>query len=194
MAVTVDLAERALAFPAPRRRERWRYGWYVLRRSPSGLLGLAFLAIVLLASALGPSLWDRDPAETNPTETLLAPSAAHPFGTDNYGRDLLARVFEGTRLDLGVALVVALVASCGGTLIGVAAGYLGGRVDQVVMRFTDVLMAFPGFVLAIGIAAVLGNDIRTEITAIAIAYTPVMIRVVRAHTLVLRSAGYVTAS
>jgi peptide/nickel transport system permease protein len=194
MAATADVAERGYSFPASRRRERWRYGWYVLRRSPSGLFGLAVLAIVLVAAAFGPSLWTLDPDATDPAATLLSPSAAHPFGTDNYGRDILARVFHGVRLDLGVALVVALVATVAGTVIGVATGYLGGRVDQIAMRVTDVLMAFPSFILAIGIAAVLGNDIRNVITAISVAYTPVMIRVVRAHTLGLRSAQYVLAS
>lgn len=194
MAATAEVADRAFVFPASRRRERWRYGWYVLRRSPSGLLGLALLAIVLFAAAFGPSLWTLDPAATDPANTIVAPNADHPFGTDNYGRDLLARTFHGARLDLGVAVVVALVATVVGTLAGVASGYLGGRVDQVVMRVTDVLMAFPGFILAIGIAAVLGNDIRNVITAVAVAYTPVMIRVVRAHTLGLRSAQYITAS
>ena len=194
MAATADVTERGFVFPVPRRRERWRYGWYVLRRSPSGLLGLGVLAIVLLAAAFGPSLWTRDPAATDPAQTLVAPNAANPFGTDNYGRDLLSRTFHGARLDLGVAVVVTLVATIAGTVIGVASGYLGGRFDQVAMRITDVLMAFPGFILAIGIAAVLGNDIRNVITAIAVAYTPVMTRVVRAHALSLRSAPYVLAS
>jgi peptide/nickel transport system permease protein len=194
MAATADVAERGFAVPASRRREQWRYGWYVLRRSPSGLLGLAVLAIVLFAALFGPSLWTRDPAATNPRNTLVAPNADDPFGTDNYGRDLLARTLHGARLDLGVALIVAVVATIAGTVIGIASGYLGGRFDQIAMRFTDVLMAFPGFILAIGIAAVLGNEIRNVVTAIAIAYTPVMIRVVRAHTLGLRSAQYIVAS
>jgi peptide/nickel transport system permease protein len=194
MAVTVDVAERPLVAPAGRRFERWRYGWYVLRRSPSGLLGLVLLTAVLLAAALGPSLWDVDPAATDPAQTLSPPSADHPFGTDNYGRDILSRVFHGARLDLGIAVVVAAIATAVGTALGIAAGYLGGRVDQIGMRVNDVMLAFPGFVLAIGIAAVLGNDTRNVVTAVAIAYTPVMIRVVRAHALALRSAQYVVAS
>src|SRR5215213_6034813 len=100
MAATADLAERAFTVPTSRRRDRWRYGWYVLRRSPSGLLGFVVLAVVLFAAAFGPSLWPHDPAETDPANTLVAPNASHPFGTDNYGRDLLARTFHGTRLDL----------------------------------------------------------------------------------------------
>ena len=194
MAATVDLTEHAIVVPTSRRRERWRYGWYVLRRSPSGLLGLVMLAIVLFGAAFGPSLWSQDPAATDTSNTLAPPNADHPFGTDSYGRDILARTFHGARLDFGIAVVVALVATLVGTAIGVAAGYLAGRFDQIAMRGTDVLMAFPGFILAIGIAAVLGNDIRNVITAIAIAYTPVMIRIVRAHTLGLRSAQYVVAS
>lgn len=194
MAATFDIAERPLFAPAGRRYERWRYGWYVLRRSPSGLLGLAFLAAVLLAAAFGPSLWTVAPAATDPANTLAAPSGAHPFGTDNYGRDSLSRVFHGARLDLGIAVVVAAIASVLGAVVGIASGYLGGRVDQVLMRFNDVMLAFPGFVLAIGIAAVLGNDTRNVVTAVAIAYTPVMVRVVRAHALALRSAQYVVAS
>ena len=167
--------------------------WYSVRRSASAQVGIVLLALVLVAAVAGPALWRTDPAATG-AHPLVAPAIALPFGSDQYGRDLLSRVLNGIRLDIAIAVFVAVLATVLGALIGVLAGYAGGWVEQALMRVIDVMLAFPGFILALAIAVFLGNDIRNVIVAIAIAYTPVMVRLVRGHALALRSAEFVVAS
>lgn len=169
------------------------YVWYKVRRSVSAQLGIVLLGAVLVIAIAGPALWRTDPAATG-AHPQQAPNLLLPFGSDQYGRDLLSRVLNGARLDIAIALLVALLATMLGALIGVIAGYVGGWIELVLMRVTDVMLAFPGFILALAIAAFLGNDIRNVIVAIAIAYTPVMVRLVRGHVLALRSAPYILAS
>ena len=174
-------------------RARSSYAWYAVRRSPSAQAGIALLALVLIVAIAGPVVWHTDPAATD-ARPLSAPDGSLPFGSDQYGRDLLSRVLNGVRLDLAIALVVALLATVAGALIGILVGYLAGWVDQVLMRVVDVMLAFPGFILALAIAAFLGNDIRNVVVAIAIAYTPVMVRLVRGQALSLRNAQFILAS
>jgi len=145
-------------------------------------------------AALGPLVVKADPLETVAALARHAPTAAHPFGTAAAGRDILSRVINAIRLDLGLALVISALATALGATVGLISGYVGGRLDQVLMRIIDILMAFPGFILAVSVAAVLGNNIRTVILAIAIAYTPVAVRVVRSQVLSLREAPFVEAS
>jgi peptide/nickel transport system permease protein len=184
---------------APERKEpSWSrhgsgYVWYAIRRSVSAQFGLVLLVAVLLVAVAGPAVWSADPAATS-SNTLAAPSLSLPFGSDQYGRDILSRVLNGIRIDIAIAVFVAVLATVVGAVLGVLAGYMGGWVEQLVMRFTDVMLAFPGFILALAIAAFLGNDIRNVILAIGIAYTPVMIRLVRGHALSLRSASFILSS
>lgn len=174
-------------------RRRSGYVWYVVRRSMSAQIGIVLLAAVLVVAIAGPLVWPADPAATS-SNTLASPSVALPFGSDQYGRDILSRVLNGIRIDIAIAVFVTLLATVVGALVGVLAGYMGGWVEQVVMRFTDVMLAFPAFILALAIAAFLGNDIRNVILAIGIAYTPVMVRLVRGHALSLRSAQFILSS
>jgi peptide/nickel transport system permease protein len=167
--------------------------WYTVRRSTSAQAGIVLLAIILIAALSGPALWTIDPAATD-AQPLSPPDLGLPFGSDQFGRDLLSRVLNGVRLDLVIALLVALLATMLGSVIGVLVGYFGGWVDQVLMRVTDVMLAFPGFILALSIAAFLGNDIRNVIVAIAIAYTPVMVRLVRGQAMSLRNSPFILAS
>ena len=174
-------------------RHRSGYVWYTIRRSVSAQFGLVLLAAVLLVAVAGPAVWSADPAATS-SNTLASPSLSLPFGSDQYGRDILSRVLNGIRIDIAIAVFVAVLATAVGAVFGVLAGYVGGWVEQLVMRLTDVMLAFPGFILALAIAAFLGNDIRNVILAIGIAYTPVMIRLVRGHALSLRSASFILSS
>ena len=176
-----------------RRRRRSDYVLYAIRQSVSAQFGLVLLAAVLLVAVAGPAAWPVDPAATS-SNTLAAPSLSLPFGSDQYGRDILSRVLNGIRIDIAIAVFVAALATVVGALFGVLAGYMGGWVEQAVMRVTDVMLAFPGFILALAIAAFLGNDIRNVILAIGIAYTPVMIRLVRGHALSLRNAQFILSS
>jgi peptide/nickel transport system permease protein len=156
--------------------------------------GVVILIVVILASTVGVAFVPYHPLGVAAEVKLQPPSAAHPMGTDNFGRDMLARVLYGIRLDLRIAFMVAFTALSVGTLVGTFSGYYGGRVDDVVMRITDVMMAFPSFVLAMAITAMLGNTIPNVIIAIAISYMPFFIRLTRGEVLSARELGYAEAA
>jgi len=167
---------------------------YVVAENP--VTGLAFVLFVLIVAAalFGPSLVPYDPLASNTAAALQPPSAAHWFGTDQLGRDIFSRVVVATRLDLGIAVAsVALVFVLGG-LAGVAAGYFGGWTDRIVGRIADTIMAFPLFVLAMGIVAALGNTVTNIVIATAIINFPLYARVARAEANVRREAGFVQAA
>ena len=176
------------------RATRLRSAWRIARGYPSLLLGSILLALILLVAIAGPLIIRSDPLDTMPRHARAAPSAEFPFGNDASGRDILSRVVHAVRLDLAVVCVVALAATTGGTLIGLLSGYVGGLADQILMRLVDILMAFPGFLLALTVTAVLGNNIQTIVFALGVAYSPVIIRVVRAQALSLREAPFIEAA
>lgn len=158
------------------------------------LLGFLALGIVLALALLGPVLVSYQPNKPNPSVTLSAPSREHPMGTDQYGRDVLSRVVHAARLDLRIAASITLLALTFGSIIGGIIGFYGGFFEDVVMRIVDVLLAFPGFVLALGITAMLGNSTRNVIIAVAVAYLPYYIRLVRGEMLTLRELEYASAA
>ena len=158
--------------------------------------GIAFGLFVLLVvcAIFGPYVVPYDPLASNTVQALKPPSAQHWFGTDQLGRDIFSRVVVATRLDMGIAIFsVALVFVLGG-LAGVAAGFFGGWIDQVVGRLADTIMAFPLFVLAMGIVAALGNTVTNIVLATAIINFPLYARLARAEANVRREAGYVQAA
>lgn len=190
MMATTDTALPVLVRPAARPR-----AWWSQVRSHRGILvGLALLTVMVLIAVVGPALVSYDPLDTMPVHARKAPSAEFPFGNDNSGRDILSRVVYAIGLDLQVALIVAVVATVAGAAIGLLSGYVGGMFDQVLMRVVDIMMAFPGFLLAVTVTAVLGNNVRTIVLALGIAYAPVAVRVVRAQALTLRESQFVEAS
>jgi peptide/nickel transport system permease protein len=167
---------------------------HVISENP--VTGLAFGLFVLLAlcAILGPLIAPYDPLASDVAAKLHPPSLHHWFGTDEYGRDILSRVMVATRLDLGIAIFsVALVFALGG-LSGVAAGFFGGWTDLAVGRIADTIMAFPLFVLAMGIVAALGNTVTNVVIATAIINFPLYARVARAEANVRREAGFVQAA
>ncbi len=155
--------------------------------------GVTILAVMMLVGIIGPFLVG-DPLDTNPFETLRSPSWSHPFGTDEYGRDVLTRAVHAIRLDLGLGLATALSAMVVGTAIGVVAGFWGGRIGGFIMRATDVLLAFPGFVLAMLLVAALGNSIPKVMLAVGLAFVPYFVRLARAQVLAEREHEYVQAA
>jgi peptide/nickel transport system permease protein len=157
------------------------------------LAGGTLLGLLLLAALLGPVV-DRDSATSTAYGILHTPSGRHLFGTDEVGRDVLVRVFHAIRLDLVLALVIGGLASAAGALIGLFSGFAGGIVDLVVMRVVDVMMSIPVFILALITAVVLGNTEQTMVLAIAFAYTPVAVRIVRSQVLLLRELPMVETS
>ncbi len=165
-----------------------------LARHVGARVGGALLLAVLVGAVGAPVLTRHDPVEIAPVRRLQGPSAAHPLGTDMYGRDTLSRVLHGGRVSLAVgALAVGLALAVGGS-IGVASGFLGGWADTLVMRLSDVLLAFPAILLAIALLAFLGGGFWNVVLAIAIVYTAPFSRVARAAVLTVRHEEYVDAA
>ena len=165
----------------------------LVRRYPMASVGVVIMFVYLMTAIFGP-LFVGDPLETVPGEALVGPSSEHFFGTDRFGRDVFTRAVVAARLDVFVGIVIALIAACLGSVIGVVAGYFGGLFDEIVMRLTDIVLAFPGFVLALILVAALGDSIPNVVGAVAIAYTPYFIRLTRARALAEREREYVDAA
>jgi len=171
-----------------------RHGRYVLGENP--VTGLAFGLFVLLVvlAAAGPWLVPYDPLASNTAEALKPPSRAHWFGTDQLVRDLLSRVVVATRLDLTISICAVMIAFAVGSVAGVAGGFYGGWTDRLVGRLLDTIMAFPLFVLAMGIVAALGNTVANIVYATAIINVPFYARLARSEVMVRREAGFIEAA
>jgi peptide/nickel transport system permease protein len=152
-----------------------------------------FLGLVVLA-IFGRAIAPYDPLASNSAVALQPPSAAHWFGTDQLGRDILSRVMVATQLDLGIAVLAVALSFLVGSLLGTLAGYFGGWSDRLISRGIDTLMAFPLFVLAMGLVAALGNTVTNIIYATAIINLPLYTRVIRSEILIRREAGFVEAA
>jgi peptide/nickel transport system permease protein len=174
--------------------ETLRHARYVLGENPVTALAFAMLLAFALCAALGPALAPYDPLASDTADALSGPSLAHWFGTDQLGRDILSRLVVATRLDLGIAFASVALAFGIGTLSGLVAGYRGGWVDRVVGRAVDTIMAFPLFVLAMGIVAALGNSVANIVYATAIINLPIYARLARAEANVRRDAGFIEAA
>ncbi|MGJ4948487.1 ABC transporter permease [Bradyrhizobium sp. HKCCYLS20291] len=167
---------------------------YVLAENKVTGFAFGLLVVILFAAIFGPWIVPYDPLTSDTAAALKPPSAAHWFGTDQLGRDIFSRVVVASRLDTFIAVAsVALVFFMGG-LAGVAAGFFGGWTDRIVGRVADTIMAFPLFVLAMGIVAALGNTVQNIIIATAIVNFPLYARVARAEANVRRNAGFVQAA
>lgn len=162
--------------------------------NPLNLIGLVVVGGFVLLSLFGTLLAPHDPYAQDITGAkLLGPSLNHPMGTDELGRDVLSRVMAGTRVSLQVAVVVLGFAVVLGTVVGAVAGYFGKIVDEVLMRITDMFLAFPALILAIAIAATLGRDLRNTMIALSTVFWPWYARLVRAQVLSIRERDFVTA-
>ncbi len=167
---------------------------YVLTENPVTLFAFGLFGFILLCAIFGPWIAPYNPLQTNAAMALKPPSAMHWFGTDSLGRDIFSRVLVATRLDLGIAFASVVLTFAIGALAGIAAGFFGGWVDRVVGRLADTIMAFPLFVLAMGIVAALGNSVGNIVLATAIINTPLYARVARAEANIRRNAGFVEAA
>ena len=190
------------AVPAPGLRGgalRDRLGVLVrgLRRDRLAVLGAVIVVLVvliaLLAQWLAPHPADAGTA-TDPVNSLLAPSWSHPFGTDTVGRDILSRVIFGARTSLRIAIESLAIAALIGIPLGVAAGYLGGWVDDVIMRITDIFLAFPALLLALALVAVINPSVGNASIAIAVTWWPWYTRLIRAQASAIASTGYVASA
>jgi peptide/nickel transport system permease protein len=174
--------------------EALRHARYVLGENPVTGFAFGLFTIFVLCALLGPALVPYDPLASNTAQALNPPSAAHLFGTDQLGRDIFSRVVVATRLDLGIAVTSVALAFGIGTLGGLVGGYFGGWADRIIGRIVDTIMAFPLFVLAMGIVAALGNTLANIIYATAIINLPIYARLARTEANVRREAGFVEAA
>jgi peptide/nickel transport system permease protein len=158
------------------------------------LCGGLVVLFYLLTALVGPLLVTKDPNAQDVTNQLRGPSLAAPFGTDHFGRDILARTVHGTRASIGIALAAVTIATAVGLAVGALAGYFGGWADQALMRYIDLQMSFPSLVLFIIILAFLGNAIPFLILALAIGYMPSMARIARGSVLAVRQENYIMAA
>jgi peptide/nickel transport system permease protein len=171
-----------------------RHSRHVLAENPVTGFAFALFLLIVLAAMFGPEIAPYDPLASNTAQALKPPSAQHWFGTDQLGRDVFSRVIVATRLDFFIAVAsVALVFVMGG-LAGVAAGFFAGWTDRIVGRIADTIMAFPLFVLAMGIVAALGNNVQNIVLATAIVNFPLYVRIARAEANVRREVGFVEAA
>src|SRR5215211_8087375 len=172
----------------------WRDAGRRLARDRAALAGLLVIALLIFVAIVAPTLTPYPPNDQSFRIKLEAPSSDHLLGTDEFGRDVFSRVLIGTRVALGVGIVPVVIALLLGVSLGLVAGYFGGRIDQVVMRFVDVLLAFPWLLLAIGIMAILGPGIQNVVIAVAIVYIPAFARIVRGSVLSIKEKEYVEAA
>lgn len=168
-------------------------GW-VIRSNPVTAVALSGLSLLAAIALAAPWIMPNDPYVTDVAIALQPPSAAHWFGTDQLGRDVLSRIIASTRLDLAIAASAVGISFALGALIGAVCGYIGGRTDRAVGRAVDVLMAFPLFVLAMAMVAALGNSVENIVIATAVINLPFYIRFARAEVNVRRDAGWVEAA
>jgi len=164
------------------------------RRNPLGALGLFLIVSLMLMAVFAPQIATHDPYEINVAERLQAPSAKHLFGTDATGRDVFSRVVHGSRISLRVAVMVIAIAGTIGAVIGAAAGYLGGLASEILMRITDVVLAFPTLVLALAVNAALGPGLESAMLAISLVWWTGYARMIRAQVLAAKNELYVEAA
>jgi peptide/nickel transport system permease protein len=168
--------------------------WRVLRRHPLMLVGGTMVAVLILLAIFAPLVVAHSPFDISLGPSMAPPSSDLIFGTDKLGRDLFARIVYGSRTTLLVSLPSVALAILAGLLFGLTAGYLGGRADQIIMRLMDILLAFPGLLLAMAIVAILGPSIPNLLITIAVLYVPSMSRIVRAPVLAVKETEYILAA
>ncbi|EMA26842.1 MULTISPECIES: nickel transporter permease [Haloarcula] len=173
------------------KRQGWTDG---LTADRLGQFGIGVVLTLLVLAALGPVVSPYDPAEQDLSNRLESPSLSHPFGTDQLGRDVLTRLLHGARFSLGIAVAVTTVRLLVGTAVGLVAGYAGGWVDEALMRLVDTLLAFPGIVLALVIAGILGPSLVNVMLALAVVGWASYARLVRSSVLSLREREFVTTA
>jgi peptide/nickel transport system permease protein len=173
---------------------RWYAGWRTFARNRLAVSGLVIVLLLVLLAIFAPVLAPFPPFEGDLVKTrLLPPSTVHWLGTDDQGRDIYSRLLYGSRITLMVVILVAILAAPIGLIVGTVAGYAGGWVDAVLMRVTDIFLAFPRLILALAFVAALGPGIENAVIAIAITSWPPYARIARAETLSIRRADYIAS-
>jgi len=171
-----------------------RRRWAKLRRNKAALFGAILILIYLITALLAPVIFPGSPSAPNLMKSLERPSMEHPLGTDELGRSILGRIIYGSRVSLLIAIGVVCVGLLVGVPLGLISGYYGGKVDFGIQRVTDTLLAFPGFLLALALVAVLGVGLKNTIISVGISMVPIYIRLVRGCTLSVKEQTYVEAA
>jgi peptide/nickel transport system permease protein len=182
--------------PDSRRQAAWGRayrGWLLFRRNKLAMAGLATVIVLVVASIFAPLLATHDPSTQDLAGRLAPPSADHWFGTDELGRDLYSRLLYGGRVTLGMVITVVVLVAPVGLVVGTVAGYAGGFADRVLMRITDIFLAFPRLILALAFVAALRPGIGSAVIAIALTAWPPYARLARAETLTIRHADFIAA-
>jgi peptide/nickel transport system permease protein len=174
----------------------WRNAWGRLRRNPAAIVGASLVLLFVLAAVLAPLITQYGPNERVAGLNLNppGPSAEHWFGLDEQGRDFFSRVVYGARLSLLIGVVSVTVGLSVGVVLGSLAGYLGGKVDSIIMRGMDIMLAFPGFLLAIGIVTILGRGMFQIMVAVGVTQVPIFARLLRGSILSQRESDFVLAA
>ncbi|RKT35258.1 peptide/nickel transport system permease protein [Roseovarius halotolerans] len=198
MSASQGLREWLLAEePTSRRQARWASwykGWLTLRSNTLAMLGLFVLAFLILAAIFAPLLATHDPFAQDLGQRLLAPGEnGHLFGTDSLGRDIYSRLLYGARISIYIVALVVMVAPVVGLIVGTVSGYAGGWIDVVLMRVTDIFLAFPRLILALAFVAALGAGIENAVLAISLTAWPPYARIARAETLTIRNSDFIHA-
>lgn len=192
--MALSTLEYASTDAAPVRRSASALLWRRLSRNAGSLVAFGVIAAVALGAVAAPVIMPYDPDAPDAEHVLEAPSRLHWLGTDLYGRDQLTRMVYAGRVDLLVALEATAIALSLGAVLGAVSGYRGGWIDQLLMRVVDTIQAFPSFILAMGIAAALGNSVTNIVVAIAITHVPIYGRLIRGEMLRIREMEYAEAA
>lgn len=180
--------------PTPKRDTELRQVWRHLRRNRLAMVGLAVLVLFLLCAIFAPFITPYDPIKTDFGNALQDPSSENLLGTDWLGRDSFSRILYGSRISLAIGLISVTIGMLIGVPIGALSGYYGGRFDILIQRVIDILIAFPGILLAIVVVAVLGVGVENVMIAVGIASVPIYTRLVRGSVLAVKEQGYIAAA
>lgn len=172
----------------------WKNAWLMLVKNKAALVGLIIIMVLVFTALFGKYIMPYNPYSGELSESLKSPSAAHLLGTDEQGRDILSRIIDGTKISLRVGVVAVAIALSIGVVIGSIAGYYGGKIDMVIMRFMDIMLAFPSLLLAIAFMSALGRGIDKAIIAISIVTIPEYARIVRSSVLSAKENEYIQAA
>ena len=176
-------------------RTPWKEFWRKFKKQHVAVIALLFVLLLVLVAVFAPQLAPFDPEEYFDYDRLNeGPSALHWFGVDPLGRDIFSRILMGARISLAAGFLSVLIGCIIGTTLGLLAGYYEGWWDRIVMRISDVLFAFPGILLALGVVAILGSSMTNVIVAVAVFSVPAFARLVRGNTLVLKQMTYIESA
>ncbi len=179
-----------------KKRSRFKETWRRLKKSRNAMIGLALITIIIVAALIAPFIFDYDTQVVmqNIPERLQPPSWEHPFGTDSLGRDMFARIMYGARTSLMIGAISCLICCTSGVLLGAIAGFFGGKIDDIIMRFFDILLAIPSTLMAIVLVAAFGTSLLNIIIAVGLPTLPQYVRITRASVMTIKQQEYVEAA